>query len=117
MDGGCEIYNGSHRGLQVEFPLVDRVYKAGIPQLRERLAKLKEEFSGLDSGTDWTKLRVEPLLKHAEELERLLNRPDFAKEYARLRRGVVMFHSDLVYLRDNVRGLEETLESEKIRKK
>jgi hypothetical protein len=30
---------------------------------------------------------------------------------------VVMFHSDLVYLRDNVRALEKTLESEKKRKK
>jgi len=97
--------------------LVDRVYKAGIPQLRETLAKLKEEFSGLDSGTDWAKLRVEPLLKHAEELERLLNRPDLAKEYSRLRSGVVMFHSDLVYLRENVKALEKTLESEKRRKK
>jgi len=97
--------------------LVDRVYKAGIPQLREKLAKLKEEFSDLDSGTDWTKLRVEPLLRHAEELEKLLNRPDFAKEYSRLRSGVVMFHSDLVYLRDNVKALEKTLESEKKRRK
>lgn len=97
--------------------MVDRVYKAGIPQLRETLAKLKEEFSGLDSGTDWAKLRVEPLLKHAEELERLLNRPDLAKEYSRLRSGVVMFHSDLVYLRENVKALEKTLESEKRRKK
>ncbi|MDG6916901.1 MAG: hypothetical protein JRM85_04820 [Nitrososphaerota archaeon] len=99
------------------FELVDRVYKAGIPQLREKLAHLKEEFSGLDSGTDWAKLRIEPLLRHAERLEGLLNQPDFAREYSRLRRGVVMFHSDLVYLRDNVRALEKTLESEKKRKK
>jgi len=97
--------------------MVDRVYKASIPQLREKLARLEEEFSGLDSGTDWKKLRIDPLLKHAEGLERLLNQPDFAREYSRLRRGVVMFHSDLVYLRDNVRALEKTLEAERKRKK
>ena len=97
--------------------LVDRVYKSDIPRLRRDLVRLKEEFSALDSGTDWTKLRVEPLLRHAEVLEGLLNQPDFAKEYSRLRRGVVMFHSDLVYLRDNVKALKGTLELEKKRKK
>ena len=55
-------------------------------------------------------------MKHAEGLERLLNQPDFASEYSRLRRGVVMFHSDLAYLRDNVKALEQTLEAEKKRK-
>ena len=93
--------------------MVDRVYKAGIPQLRKDLARLKKEFSVLDSGTDWTKLRIDPLLRHVEALEGLLSQRDFAKEYSRLRRGVVMFHSDLVYLRDNVKALERTLESEK----
>lgn len=96
--------------------MVDRVYKAGIPQLRKDLARLKEEFSTLDSGTDWTKLRIEPLLRHAEALEGLLSQPDFAKEYSHLKRGVVMFHSDLVYLRDNVKALKSTLESEKKRR-
>ena len=96
--------------------MVDRVYKAGIPKLRNELARLKEEFSTLESGTDWTKLRVEPLVRHAEALEGLLSQPDFAREYSRLRRGVVMFHSDLVYLRDNVKALKSTLESEKKRK-
>ena len=96
--------------------MVDRVYKAGIPQLRKDLARLKEEFSTLDSGTDWTRLRIEPLLRHAETLEGLLSQPDFAREYSRLRRGVVMFHSDLVYLRDNVKALKSTLELEKKRK-
>lgn len=93
--------------------MVDRVYKAGIPRLRKDLARLEEEFSTLDSGTDWTKLRIEPLLRHAEALEGLLSQPDFAKEYSRLRRGVAMFHSDLVYLRDNVKALRSTLESAK----
>ena len=99
------------------YAMVDRVYKAAIPQLREELVRLKAEFSRLDSGTDWTRLRVEPLLRHAEALERLLSQPDFAKEYSRLRKGVVMFHSDLVYLRDNVKALKKALESEKKRKK
>jgi len=97
--------------------LVDRIYKAGIPQLREELDRLKEEFSSLNSRTDWTRLRIEPLLKHAEALEQLLNRPDFAEEYSRLRRGVAMFHSDLVYLRENVRALKKILETEKMRRK
>jgi len=97
--------------------LVDRVYKADLPRLKEALVRLKEGFSRLDSGTDWTRLRIEPLLKHAEALEQLLNQPDFSKERSRLKEGVVMFHSDLVYLRENVRALEKTLESEKKRKK
>lgn len=95
--------------------MVDRVYKADIPRLKKALIRLKEEFSGLDSGTDWTRLRIEPLLSHAEELERLLNSPDFSKEFSRLRSGVAMFHSDLVYLRKNVNALEKILESEKKR--
>ncbi len=95
---------------------MDRVYKADIPRLKGSLIRLKEEFSSLDSGTDWTRLRVEPLLRHAEALEYLLNSPDFSEESARLRKGVVMFHSDLVYLRQNVRALEKILESEKKRR-
>ena len=34
-------------------------------------------------------------------------------EASRLRKGVELFHSDLVYLRVNVKGLERVLESEK----
>ena len=113
----CESYNGIRHEDPAEVTLVDKVYKADIPRLRKALVRLKEGFSGLDSGTDWAKLRIEPLLRHAEELERLLNQPDFSEEYSRLRRGVVMFHSDLVYLRDNVKALEKILESEKKRKK
>lgn len=96
--------------------MVDRVYKADIPRLKNALIRLKEEFSRLDSVTDWTGLRIEPLLSHAEALERLLGSPDFSKEFSRLRKGVVMFHSDLVYLRENVSALEKILESEKKRK-
>lgn len=93
--------------------MVDRVYKADIPRLRKDLVRLKAEFSTVSSGTDWTKLRIDPLLRHAEALEELLNQPGFAKEYSHLRRGVVMFHSDLVYLRGNVKALKSTLESVK----
>jgi hypothetical protein len=93
--------------------MVDRVYKADIPRLKNAIVRLKDEFSGLDSGTDWTRLRIEPLLKHAEALEELLSSPGFSNESSRLRGIVVMFHSDLVYLRENVKALEKTLESKK----
>ncbi len=92
---------------------MDRVYKQGIPAKREALERLGEEFSGIRSRTDWRKLRVEPLLAHARSLERLLRSPQFARETSRLPRGVVMFHSDLVYLRENVKALEAILESER----
>ena len=91
--------------------MVDRVYKADIPRLRNALDRLKEGFSGLDPGTDWTRLRIEPLLKHAEALEGLLGSPGFSDDSSRLRGIVVMFHSDLVYLRENVKALEKVLES------
>ena len=86
---------------------MDRSYKEDIPIMRRTLVKLKEEFSGVISTSDWTKLRIEPLLDHVKSLERLLRSPKFARETARLRRGVVMFHSDLVYLRVNVKALKE----------
>jgi hypothetical protein len=66
---------------------MDRSYKEDIPSMRRTLVKLKEEFSGVISTTDWTKLRIEPLLDHAKSLERLLRSPKFARETARLRRG------------------------------
>ena len=92
---------------------MDRSYKEDIPIMRRTLVELKEEFSGVISTTDWTKLRIEPLLDHAKSLERLLRSPKFARETARLRRGVVMFHSDLVYLRENVKALKKILEVER----
>jgi hypothetical protein len=92
---------------------MDRTYKEDIPSARRALEELKKEFSGVASTTDWTKLRIEPLLDHVKSLERLLRSPKFARETARLRRGVVMFHSDLVYLRENVRALKEILEVER----
>ena len=92
---------------------MDRSYKEDIPSTRRALEELKKEFSGVASTTDWTKLRIEPLLDHVKFLERLLRSPKFARETARLRRGVVMFHSDLVYLRENVKALKEILEVER----
>ena len=92
---------------------MDRSYKEDIPSMRRALEELKKDFSSVASTTDWTKLRIEPLLDHVKFLERMLRSPKFARETARLRRGVVMFHSDLVYLRENVRALKEILEVER----
>jgi hypothetical protein len=91
---------------------VDRSYKEDIPKTKRALETLKKEFSGIASSTNWTKLRIEPLLDHVKTLEQLLQSPKFARETTRLRRGVVMFHSDLVYLRENVKALKGILEVE-----
>ncbi len=93
--------------------MVDRVYKADLPRLRNNLEKLKESFSDLGSKTNWIKLRIEPLLKHLVSLEEALKSEEFSPEFSRLTKGVEMFHSDLVYFRTNVRGLEKVLQSEK----
>jgi hypothetical protein len=95
--------------------MVDRVYKGGIPELKKALEKLRKEFSGLHSRTDWVHLRVDPVLKHSSELERLVTSRRFSKEFSRLTEGVVLFHSDLVYLRANVKELQKILETEKAR--
>ena len=92
---------------------MDRSYKEDIPKTKRALEELKKEFSSIASTTDWTKLRIEPLLDHVKALDRLLRSSKFARETARLRRGVVMFHSDLVYLRENVKALKTILEIEK----
>ncbi|MGC2288759.1 MAG: hypothetical protein WA688_02740 [Thermoplasmata archaeon] len=89
--------------------MVDRVYKANVPALRKALEKLKREFSKIEPSTDWVKLRVEPLLLHARQLEHVLK----SQRSSRLKRGVTMFHSDLVYLKMNVEGLKSVLQSEK----
>jgi len=93
--------------------MVDRVYKKSLPALRNDLEELRESFSDLSSKTDWSKLRIEPLLKHLRSLEQLLESGEFSRELSRLTKGVELFHSDLVYFRTNVRGLEEILQSEK----
>jgi hypothetical protein len=92
---------------------VDRSYKEDIPKAKRAFEVLKKEFSGVASSTDWTKLRIEPLLDHVKALDRLLRSSKFARETARLRRGVMMFHSDLVYLRENVKALKEILAVER----
>jgi predicted RNase H-like nuclease (RuvC/YqgF family) len=93
--------------------MVDKVYKKDLPALRNALEELRESFSNLNSKTDWTKLRIEPLLKHLRSLEQLLESGEFSREFSRLTKGVELFHSDLVYFRTNVRGLEKLLQSEK----
>ncbi len=93
--------------------MVDRVYKKKLPAQRKALEKLSENFSNLNSKTNWTKLRIEPLLKHVVRLEQLLGSGEFSRESSRLTKGVVFFRSDLEYFRTNVKGLEKVLQSEK----
>ena len=91
---------------------MDRVYKRGIREVARTLQDLRDQFAALDSKTDWTRLRVEPLLDHAKELTSLIESREFARETARLRSGVEMFHADLVYFGDNIRGLKRALTAE-----
>jgi hypothetical protein len=94
--------------------VVDRAYKTDLPKLRDSLQRLKEGFSDLgQTNTDWTTLRIDPLLDHLDALERLLHSREFSSEFSRLTKGVVLFHSDLVYFRTNVQGLKKLLESER----
>jgi predicted RNase H-like nuclease (RuvC/YqgF family) len=94
--------------------MVDRVYKTDLPRLRKALERLREDFSSLGSSkTNWSRLRIEPLLGHLDSLEQQLNSEEFSREFSHLRKGVTMFHSDLVYLRENVKALEKVLQSEK----
>ncbi len=95
--------------------MVDRVYRTAIPEFRRVLQALRKDFKRLGSKTDWARLRVEPVLRHATSLEKILNSSRFSKETARLNKGVVLFHSDLVYLRTNVKALRELLAEEKKR--
>lgn len=94
---------------------MDKAYKGDIPRHKRTLADLKREFSRLAASTDWTRLRIEPLLKHVSALERLLHSTRFSGENTRLRKGVAMFHADLVYLRTNIRVLKDILAAEKQR--
>lgn len=94
--------------------MVDKVYKEELPRLRNTLEKLREDFSELGSNrTNWTRLRIEPLIMHLESLEKVVHSQEFSQEFSRLRKGVEMFHSDLVYFRTNIRGLKKILESTK----
>lgn len=96
--------------------MVDRVYKAGVPEYRQALEQIRKEFARLDPSIDWVGLRVDPVLAHARELERRAHSRKFSREFSRLRKGVPLFHSDLVYLRTNVVELRRLLESERRRK-
>ena len=87
--------------------LMDRSYKEDIPKIRKALEALRSELAELRSTTNWTKLRIEPLLEHVKYLERVLGSPKFARETARLRRGVAMFRADLVYFRENIKELKK----------
>lgn len=93
--------------------MVDREYKKQLPALKKSLEKLRKDFSNLNSKTDWTKLRIEPLLKHLGSLEQLLASDEFSREFSRLTKGVELFHSDLDYFGKNVKGLENVLQTEK----
>ena len=93
---------------------MDRVYRADIPALRKALEELKVAYADVESDTDWIALRIDPMLEHARRLETLLRSRRFSGEVSRLRRGVPMFHADLVYLRENVRGLRRILEPAKV---
>lgn len=95
--------------------MVDRAYKGAIPEFRKTLEQLRKEISHLDSDTDWVRLRVDPILKHTKELERLLSSPRFSAEFSRLKKGVPLFHSDLVYLRTNVNELRKLIRRPKRR--
>jgi hypothetical protein len=95
--------------------LVDRVYKANLPALRTTLENLRKEFARLEPSTNWSRLRIEPLLKHVVALERSLRSREFPRTSSGLRGGVTMLHSDLVYLQSNVDALKRILASERQR--
>jgi len=98
--------------------MVDRVYREDLPQSRKKLEDLRQQLVELGpSGARWAKLRVDPLLKHVDTLESLLRSEEFSGEFSRLTKGVELFHSDLVYLRQNVKGLRKLLLSERKRLK
>jgi hypothetical protein len=95
--------------------MVDRAYQKKLPALENDLERLRGEFRQLNGPTNWNGLRVEPLLKHVRSLEQILGSREYSGEVSRLRTGVRMFHSDLVYLRTNVRELQRLLELERKR--
>ena len=89
--------------------MVDRVYKESFRGFQADLRELRQGFARLDPKTDWNRLRIGPLLKHVDSLDPIIQSKRFAKELSRLTRGVAMFHSDLVYLRQNIQELRRTL--------
>jgi len=94
------------------------VYKEDLPQSKNKLEGLREEFVNLGpSGARWARQRIDPLLKHIDALEHLVHSDEFSVESSRLTKGVELFHSDLVYLRQNIKGLQRLLLSERRRLK
>lgn len=89
--------------------MVDHVYKGDLPALRQILEKLKQDLSERPAPPQWLRRRVEALIRHTKALEDILGTSELSKDSYRLRGGVVFLHSDLVYLRTNVKGLEELL--------
>jgi hypothetical protein len=88
--------------------VVDRVYRSDLPRLRKTLLNIRKDFSQIDPSTDWVRLRVDPLLAHVDQLGAMLRAWDSSRQS-----GVVpMLHSDLVYFRQNVKGLKRVLASE-----
>lgn len=91
--------------------MVDRVYRSDLARLRKVLLNMRRELSQLDPSTDWGRLRIDPLLSHLEQLRILVR----IWSSSRQRGGVPMLHSDLVYFRQNAKGLEKVLASERRR--
>lgn len=86
--------------------------------MRNRLVNLRADFAGLDPpGAAWARLRIDPLLQHLDNIEHLIHSDEILGEFSRLTKGVEPFHSDPVYLRQNVKGLQKLLLSERGRLK
>ena len=94
--------------------MVDRVYKCNLPALRKILERQRADLALLRPKSDWLRQRVDHLLRHARSLETILQSGELSQRSYRLTRGVVFLHSDLVYLRTNVKGLEEVIRREMI---
>jgi hypothetical protein len=94
---------------------MDKVYLSDIPRFEAALKALKREFSEVSTSSNWPALRIDPLIQHVQRLGALVSSPEFAPEVARLRKGVAMFRSDLVYLRTNIQVLRDILAAAKKR--
>jgi len=91
--------------------MVDRVYRSDLPRLRKILLNMKKELSQMGPSTDWVRLRIDPLLAHVDQLRAMIRIWDSSRR----RGGVPMLHSDLIYFRENVKGLKLVLASERRR--
>jgi hypothetical protein len=91
--------------------MVDRVYRSDLPHMREVLLNMRKEFLKANPSTAWVRLRIDPLLTHLEQLRTMVPEWDSSGPLG----GVPMLHSDLVYFRQNVRGLQRVLASERKR--